>query len=225
MHPTDNTPSSGGLTRAQAVQAVIQSPWIALYMIERLLWYPAIRLTFAGAGVRWGRRWQIFGRPVIQRHRQSTMTLGDGLILRSTVRSNPLGAAHPVVLSTRRPGAALRIGDNFGMTGGVIVAEQRIEIGHNVMLGANCMIIDSDFHPLDPVQRRTHPMAGATAPIVIEDDVFVGTNTLVLKGVTIGARSVVGAGSVVTRDIPPGVIAAGNPARVIRALDAADSSR
>jgi acetyltransferase-like isoleucine patch superfamily enzyme len=212
------------LSPAQAVRAVMQSPWIALYMLEAALWYPAIRLTFAGAGVRWGRRWQIFGRPVIQRHRQSTMILGDGLILRSTVRSNPLGAAHAVVLSTRRPGAVLRIGDNFGMTGGVIVAEERVEIGHNVMLGANCMIIDSDFHPLDPVERRTTPMAGATAPIVIEDDVFIGTNTLVLKGVTIGASSVIGAGSVVTRDVPPGVIAAGNPARVIRPLTPTDKA-
>src|SRR5690606_14355243 len=108
----------GTMTRAEALRAVRGSPWIAFYHLEALLWLPLIRLAFAWSGVRWGHGWRIFGMPVIQRHRQSTITIGDGAILRSTVRSNPLGANHPVVLSTRRPGAVLTIGRNFGMTGG-----------------------------------------------------------------------------------------------------------
>ncbi|NWG17254.1 MAG: hypothetical protein HXY41_11515 [Chloroflexi bacterium] len=104
------------------------------------------------------------------------------------------------------------------MTGGGIIAEERIIIGSRVTVGANTIIADTDFHPLDPARRRAAPLDGATAPITIEDDVFIGMQCLILKGVSLGVGCVIGAGSVVTRDVPPGVIAAGNPARVIRAL-------
>jgi acetyltransferase-like isoleucine patch superfamily enzyme len=106
----------------------------------------------------------------------------------------------------------------FGMTGGAIVVDQSVTIGDYVAIGANCTIVDTDFHPLGPYHRRQDPVDAATAPIVIEDHVFIGMQSVVLKGVTIGAGSVIGACSVVTRDIPSGVIAAGNPARVIREL-------
>jgi acetyltransferase-like isoleucine patch superfamily enzyme len=112
----------------------------------------------------------------------------------------------------------LEIGDNFAMTGGTICAAEKIVIGNNVAVGANCMIVDTDFHPLDAEGRRQHPQEANTVPIHIEDHVFIGMNCLILKGVTIGCGSVIGAGSVVTRDIPAHVIAAGNPARVIREL-------
>ena len=138
--------------------------------------------------------------------------------LRSTARSNPLGPNHAVIISTRRPSAVLTIGDDFGMTGGSLVCDERITIGDRVWIGANTVIADTDFHPLDPQRRGENPLAANTAPITIADDVFIGMNTLILKGVTIGARAVVGAGSVVTRDVPPDAIVAGNPARVIGEL-------
>ena len=105
------------------------------------------------------------------------------------------------------------------MTGGTICAEESITIGDDVWVGGNCTITDTDFHPLHLEDRLARPLDGATAPVMIEDGAFIGMQSLILKGVTIGARSVIGAGSVVTRNIPPGVIAAGNPARVIRPLD------
>jgi len=78
--------------------------------------------------------------------------------------------------------------------------------------------MDTDFHPLDAALRRLEPSRGATRPVVIEDDVFIGVNCLILKGVTIRRGSVIGAGSVVTGSVPPHVVAAGNPARVVREL-------
>ncbi len=78
---------------------------------------------------------------------------------------------------------------------------------------------EASFHPLTPEGRARDFLAGAHAPIVIEDDVFIGMNSLILKGVTIGRGSVVGAGSVVTRDVPAGVVVAGNPATVVRRLE------
>ncbi|NLF74445.1 MAG: acyltransferase, partial [Chloroflexi bacterium] len=176
-------------------------------------------LIFALAGVRWGRGWRFYGVPILQKHRRSTLLIGDGLELRSIPHSNALGPFHPVILSTRRPGARLVIGRGFGMTGGTICVEESITIGDDVWVGANTTITDTDFHPLDLAARLARPLDGATAPVVIEDGVFIGMQSLVLKGVTIGECSVIGAGSVVTSDIPPGVIAAGNPARVIRPLD------
>ena len=146
------------------------------------------------------------------------MRFGRGLRLRSSVHSNPLGPNHPVILCTWQAGAVLEIGDDFGMTGGSIVAAQRIAIGSRVAVGANTTIIDTDFHPLHPAERCLHPQDAKTAPVVIEDDVFVGMNCLILKGVTIGRGSVVGAGSVVTRDVPSGSIVAGNPAHVVATL-------
>ncbi len=101
------------------------------------------------------------------------------------------------------------------MTGASLCAAERITIGDNVVIGANSSIMDTDFHPLNPQTRKERPQDAKTAPVVVEDDVFIGMNALILKGVTLGKGCVIGAGSVVTRSIPSMVIAAGNPARVI----------
>ncbi len=158
----------------------------------------------------------MYGLPIIQKHRQSRMSFGSGLQLRSTVRSNPLGPSHPVFLSTRRSNSVLEIGDEFAMSGGTLCAAEKIIIGNRVTVGANSIVVDTDFHPLRPEERLANLPAEETAPVRIEDDVFIGTSCLILKGITIGRGSVIGAGSIVTQNIPPAVIAAGNPARVIR---------
>ena len=104
-------------------------------------------------------------------------------------------------------------------------------IGHRVQVGANSTLVDTDFQPLTPAGRAQDFLAGAhasrprgsrlstSAPLVIEDDVFIGMQSLIRKGVTIGRGSVVGAGSVVTRDVPAGVVVAGNPAVVVKRLE------
>lgn len=191
-------------------------PWKIGNELGRLLVYPAARALFFYNRIPWGRGWRLYGLPVIQKHRRSRMEFGANLQLRSTLGSNPLGVTHAVILSTRGAYAVLAVGDDFAMSGGAISAAEKIEIGNRVAVGANSVIVDTDFHPLSLEQRVTHNNAGETAPVRIEDDVFIGMGCLVLKGVTIGNGSVIGAGSVVTRNIPPGVIAAGNPARVLR---------
>lgn len=220
QHDHDPAPPEK-LLSAGALRMALDTPWRVRLELRRWLSWPGTRLIFSLAGVRWGRGWRFYGVPILQKHRRSTMIIGDGLSLRSTPHSNALSPNHPVILSTRRPGARLVIGRGFGMTGGTICAEESITIGDDVWVGANCVITDTDFHPLDLATRLARPLDGATAPVVIEDGVFIGMNSLVLKGVTVGAGSVIGAGSVVTRSIPPAVIAAGNPAHPIRPLDAA----
>ena len=198
------------------VNQVRDSPWKAWNELWRWLVYPRVRLLFAMNGIPWGRGWRFYGVPIIQKHGRSLMRFGPGLSLRSSVRSNPLGPNRPVIMTTWQAGALLEIGANFGMTGGTICAAEGVIIGNNVTVGANTTIIDTDFHPLDAERRRSNPSDAKTAVVVIEDGVFIGMNCLVLKGVSIGRGSVVGAGSVVTKDVPPSVTVAGNPVRIVR---------
>ena len=101
------------------------------------------------------------------------------------------------------------------MNGGAICAAEHIRIGNQVTVGANTTIVDTDFHPSDPLQRRVEPDQGQVTPTILEDDVFVGANCFILRGVTIGEGSVVGTRSVVTHSVPQSVIVFGNPARVV----------
>lgn len=108
-------------------------------------------------------------------------------------------------------------GDNVVMANGASVqAVTKITIGNDVMIGINCMLVDTDGHDLNPEKRHTGDVK--SAPITIGDNVIIYYNSVVFKGVTIGENSVIGACSIVTKDIPPNVFAAGNPAKVIRSL-------
>lgn len=199
-------------------ETILDMPWRVTDEVRRLFILPYIRCQFALCGITWRQHWRILGKPIIQRCRGSTISLGPGLVLRSWPSSNPLTPSHPVVLATRTAKACIEIGAECGFTGTTIVAAEHIAIGNRVLVGTNTTIVDTDFHPLTPEKRLQNILDGCHAPIVIQDDVFIGMQSLILKGVTIGQGSVIGAGSVVTHDVPPGVIAAGNPARVIREL-------
>jgi acetyltransferase-like isoleucine patch superfamily enzyme len=192
------------------------APWKVWNHLHSWLILPWVRLMFAFKGISWGADWRFYGVPIIQKHRESQMCFGSGLRLRSTLRSNPLGPNHPVILATWKAGACLEIGAGFAMTGGSICAEEHICIGDQVVVGANTTIVDTDFHPLEAHRRFISPAEAETSPVVIENQVFIGMNCLILKGVRIGEGSMIGAGSVVTSDLPAGVIAAGNPARILR---------
>ena len=107
--------------------------------------------------------------------------------------------------------AIIKIGNNCGFSGTSISAFKSISIGDNVKCGANTFIMDSDWHPEDY-------RSGLSSPVIIEDNVWLGLNVVVLKGVKVGANSVIGANSVVTKSIPANVVAAGNPCKIIRSL-------
>jgi acetyltransferase-like isoleucine patch superfamily enzyme len=107
------------------------------------------------------------------------------------------------------------VGENVGMSGCTICAAERVSIGNDCLLGADVLIADTDFHPIDPDGRRWRKDGVRTAPVDIGDNVFIGARTMVLKGVRIGDNAVIGAGSVVTTDVPADAVAAGSPARVI----------
>lgn len=143
----------------------------------------------------------------IERFKYSQIRIGNNVILNSSDRFNARGIGH-CILQTSTDKAIIEIGDNSGLSGVSIVANVGVRIGQRVLIGADTKIGDRDDH---------HEIFGNTdAPIVIEDDVFIGMRCLIMKGVTIGRGSIIGAGSVVTKDIPEGVVAAGVPCKVIR---------
>lgn len=120
------------------------------------------------------------------------------------------------------PNAQLVIGENSGMSGGMIYCASKVTIGTNVNIGGGTRIYDSNFHSLNWEYRRTHILDKKnikTAPVIIDDDVFIGANCIIGKGVHIGARSIVAAGSVVVKDIPADEIWGGNPAKFIKVLE------
>ena len=169
------------------------------------------RLAACWWGVHLAPGCSFFGRARFFRHPRSQISIGTGCTFRSSSASNLIGVNRPCIISTLMEGSKIEIGPNSGFSGTVISSATRITIGENVRCGANTLITDTDWHMNDP---RTGP----DAPIVIEKDVWLGVNVSVLKGVTIGERTLVAAGSVVTKPLPSGVIAAGSPARVIRPI-------
>ena len=169
-------------------------------------------------GIKHGRRTIVHGQ--IGLRVWGKVIIGDNCYISSGEDMNPLSAKDKGYICVEK-GAQLTIGDNCGMSSPRIWAHQSITIGNHVQIGANCIILDSDCHSLMYQYRRdlaTDMQHKEKAPIVIEDDVLVGTNSIILKGVTVGARSIIGAGSIVTKSIPPDCIAAGNPCKVIKQI-------
>ncbi len=119
--------------------------------------------------------------------------------------------------------AEIRIGNNvFIGNGCTFSAAQRISVGNNCLIAPGVRIHDNDGHPLDAVRRAAGERMGPEniGEVIIGDGVWIAAQAVVLKGVTIGARSVVGAGAVVTENVPEDCIVAGNPAHVVRRLPA-----
>ncbi|EML0281075.1 acyltransferase [Vibrio alginolyticus] len=109
------------------------------------------------------------------------------------------------------------MGANTRIHGTCIHAYESITIGKNCLIAANCQIFDGSGHDLSfsDVENRINTR-GVSKPVLIEDNVWIGINSIILPGVTIGNGSVIAANSVVTKDIPPMVLAGGNPAKIIK---------
>lgn len=184
------------------------------------------RLWFSLIGVRHGRRMVVNNRVYVKG--QGSIVIGDDFTCCSGDNMNPIGRNLRGSLYVPYPDSKIMIGDRVGISSSCLWAKDGITIGNDVNIGGDCLIMDNDAHPHDFLKRRMaywqevgetayRPLIPA-APIVIEDDVWIGARCMILKGVHIGARSIIAAGSVVTKDIPADCIAAGVPARVIKYL-------
>jgi len=173
-------------------------------------------------GIKTGKKLKFYGLPVAIRMIDSRIEIGNGCSFRSDFTSNLVGVNRKCIITTLRRNAEIKIGNNSGFSGTVIAAAGNIKIGSNVLCGANTTITDYDWHGIDPDKRNK---SAEPKPVVIEDNVWLGLNSVVLKGVIIGKNSVIGANSVVTKNIPANVIAAGNPCRVIKEIQLSKSGK
>jgi acetyltransferase-like isoleucine patch superfamily enzyme len=177
---------------------------------------PYCRLIFRLKGVHLKKGSKFYGIPFIFLHSNSYISLGENIQIRTSRISNFIGINRRTMLSTHCKDAQIIIGDNCSFTSVVIGARSSITIGNKVMVGANVLITDTDWHSMDPNLRETG--TPDSKPVYIADNVFIGYSTTVLKGVKIGKNSVIGANSVVSKDIPENVVAAGNPCKIIKSL-------
>lgn len=187
----------------------------------RVRWWGLVEPIYARSqGVVVGNNVRFYGRPIIFLAPNSTIEIGEKCVICSAPEMTALGVNHPVVLRTIDTEASIHIGENTGISGATIVAAKHIRIGRECLIGANVTIVDTDFHTIAPLNRRlnSNKTEIGSAPIEIEDNVFIGMNSVILKGVKIGANSVVGAGSIVAKDVPRNAVVAGNPAKIIREL-------
>ena len=157
------------------------------------------------------------GIPLIEIMKGSRLYIGTDVSLNSNNKGYHINLHSPVKLLADRPGAVIRIGDKTRIHGTCIHAYQSVVIGNNCLIAANCQIFDGNGHDLSfpDVDNRINTK-GTSKPVTIEDSVWIGANSIVLPGVTIGRGSVVSANSVVVKDVPPMVVVGGNPAVIIK---------
>ena len=173
-------------------------------------WYTFwMQLTARWWGVSLGHGCSFYGHSRFRRHPCSRIIIGSGCKFNSSPSSNLIGVNRPCIISTLAENAGIKIGSNCGFSGTVVGCATKIIFGDNVRCGANTLITDTDWHTDD---SRT----GLNAPVVIGKNVWLGLNVTVLKGVTIGENTFVAVGSVVTRSLPPDVVAGGTPAKILR---------
>ena len=144
--------------------------------------------------------------------------LGKDFLVNSNRFANIIGsgASSSIMIGKN---AKLEIGKDVGFSNSTICCREKISIGDHTIIGGNCKIWDTDFHPTSIEQRRKDINSNArTSPIHIGEYVFIGADCTIMKGVTIGDFAVVGAGSVVRRNIPEKEVWAGNPAVFVMKL-------
>lgn len=190
--------------------------------IDLLIFHPiaqlVARIYLSAAGVRMGKTPKLYGIPMVSLYPGSRIVIGDNVTLRSKSKGNAIGVNHEVILRTQAQGAEIIIGNRVGISGGAICAIRRVTIGDGTLIGANVVIADNDFHPSDPVKRKVGERNLESKEIIIGKNVWLGADTYICKGVSIGDNSVIGAKSVVTKSIPPNSVAVGVPAKVVKML-------
>lgn len=184
---------------------------VAQYLNEKKALY-TLKVTNAsyGSGIKF------YGDTVL--HLKGCVLIGKNFISRSGIENCIISGRSKIVV---RPKATLIIGDNSGISNTTIYCYEKVEIGDNVNIGAGTIIFDTNFHSTEWTDRldRTKDVANAkTEPIKIGDCVFIGAKCIITKGVEIGARSMIVAGSVVTKNVPSDEVWGGNPAKFVRKI-------
>lgn len=176
------------------------------------------RLQIQLQGGKIGENVKIRGR-IFFRNRGGNLSIGNNVTINSSRRANPAGLSDRFSLTVQKD-AVFEICECSGMSNCTIFCATEIRIGSHVMIGVDCRIYDWDFHPISHLDRRNSLQPNIkSASVIIEDDVFIGAGSSILKGVRIGQGAIIGSGSVVVKNIPPFQVWGGNPAKFVRDLN------
>jgi len=168
--------------------------------------------------VRYGKGFKSNGIPVIHVKKSGTFKIGMNFTMNNGKYYNQIGRQQPCYFIVGA-NSHLDIGNNVGISATAIVCMEKITIEDNVKIGGNTVIYDTDFHSLDANDRMEEVENKSrilTKPVLIKRNAFIGAHATILKGVTVGENSIIGAGSVVSKNIPDNEIWGGNPAKFIR---------
>lgn len=179
---------------------------------------PYAKLIFYLNGVKFASNLAVNGFMKVIVTRRGNVVIGKNLSVNSGNNHNIIGRQQKTIFWVE---GLLTIGNNVGMSSTAIICNHCITIGNNVTIGGNSVIYDTDFHSLNPeirLNKAIDKLNAKSGKVTINDNVFIGAHSTILKGVTIGVNSVVGACSVVTKDIPDNEIWAGNPAQFIKSV-------
>jgi acetyltransferase-like isoleucine patch superfamily enzyme len=193
----------------------LNAKWKIYFFLKFLLFLPFYRIYFFIKKVKWNKGWRLYGKPIIQKYKNSEIIIGNNFINKNWYSCEPLGISNKTILSTRKKSARIIIGNNVSISGTCIVAEKEIVIDDGVLIGPNVKIFDSDFHSLNPNERKEGKGKVISFPIRIGKNVFIGTGSIILKGVRIGNNSVISAGSLVSSKVPENAVIGGNPAKIL----------
>lgn len=167
-----------------------------------------VRLICKLQGIKLGKKSSFRGISIISRFPMSFISIGSNCRFNSSNLFNYRGLNHCCIIQTGTSEAEVRIGNNCGFSGCSIVADRSVIIEDNVTVGANVIIGDRDDH--------SDIYASTPSPVHICENAWIGMNAVIMKGVRIGKNAIVGAGAVVTKDIPENAIAGGVPAKIIK---------
>lgn len=212
-----------------------------MFMINIFRIYPYIKknfyiswnkLYFSILGIEYGSNMQIPNKIYISG--SGIIKIGDDFRFTSGDNLNPICRNIRGSIHTANKEASVIIGNRVGISSSCIWANRSIIIGDDVNIGGDCLIMDNDAHPHNYVYRRRSyfmnlnkediPKIIPTSPIIIDNDVWIGARCVILKGVHIGSRTIIAAGSVVVKDIPADCVAGGNPCKVISQNQSSDKT-
>lgn len=203
------------MSRRQLLMWGVLHPVQAAERATRKILYPALLRTKKGLII--GSGADIKGLPHIEIHDGATIVVGCNVTLNSWNANYHVNMHSGVKLLASMSGASIEIGDDSRIHGACIHATRSVRIGKKCLIAANTQIFDANGHDsCFPAVEDRILTRDEGRPIEIEDNVWVGISSIVLPGVKIGTGSIVAAASVVTRDVPPFVIVAGNPARIVK---------
>jgi acetyltransferase-like isoleucine patch superfamily enzyme len=157
------------------------------------------------------------GVPSLRIGKKSHFLLGKDVVIVNGAKYSMLGKVNKSRF-TIFDCASITIGNKVGMSNVTMIASNSITLGNNILIGGGVTIVDTDFHSLNPIHWHTDQDAEnmKSVPVIIGNNVFIGMDAIILKGVSIGNNSIVASGSVVSKSIPIGEVWGGNPAKFIR---------